>query len=112
MRDDFNGLSMYSKESGYYIEYTDEDTGFFTAECGGYGSGWLNFLFGVKDGKPYELDLSMKIEGFYQDSPGVFYTLTDNFDDGHAYLITELEYDSKTGQFKKGRVTDENWLDR
>ena len=112
MRDDFNGLSMYSKESGYYIEYTDEDTGFFTAECGGYGSGWLNFLFGVKDGKPYELDLSMKIEGFYQDRPGVFYTLTDNYDDGHAYLITELEYDSKTGQFKKGRVTDENWLDR
>ena len=112
METDFKGLSMYSKETGYYVEYTKENKGFFTAECGGYGSGWLNFLFGVKDGEPYELDLSMNIEGFYQEEPGVFYTLTDNFDNGHAYMITELEYDSKTGQFKKGRVTDENWLDR
>ncbi len=112
MKSDFKGMSMYYKEAGYYVEYADENKGFFTAECGGYGSGWLNLLFGVKDGEPYELDLSMNTEGFYQDEPGVFYTLTDNFDNGHAYMITELEYDSKTGQFNKGRVTDENWLDR
>ncbi len=111
MRDDFNGLSMYNNSKGYYVEYVAENKGFFTAECGGYGSGWLNFIFAVKDGEPYELDLSMQIEGFYQDTPGVFHTLTDNYDEGHRYLITELEYDSKTGQFKKGKVTDRDWLE-
>ena len=35
--------------------------------------------------------------------------LTDDFTDGHRYLITELIYDSKTGQFKKGKVTDKDW---
>ena len=105
----FDDMSMYSDESGYYVEYADENRGFFTAEFGGYGSGWLNLLLGVKDGRPYELDLSGKIEGFYQDEPGVFYTLTDDFTDGHKYMITELEYDSSTGQFIKGKVTDRNW---
>lgn len=111
MRDDFDGLSMYSDESGYFVEYAAEKKGFFSAECGGYGSGWLNILFGVRDGKPYELDLSMKIEGFYQDKPGVFYTLTDDFTDGHKYMVTELSYDSATGQFTKGKVTDRNWAE-
>ena len=43
------------------------------------------------------------------DEQGRFYTLTDDFTDGHRYLITELIYDSKTGQFKKGKVTDKDW---
>ena len=112
MRDDFQGMSLYGSDRGYYIEYKDEKKGFFTGECGGYGSGWLNFVYSVKDGMPYELEISMKTEGFYQDEPGVFYTLTDNFDDGHKYLITELIYDSSSGQFTKGKVTDINWLDQ
>ena len=109
MRDDFNDLSMYSDESGYYEQYSDENVGFFTGECGGYGSGWLTFIFGVRNGEPYELDLSMETEGFYRNEQGRFYTLTDDFTDGHRYLITELIYDSKTGQFKKGKVTDKDW---
>ena len=97
---------MYKNNEGYCLCYEEEHKGFFTAECGAYGSGWLSFIFSVKDGEPYELDLSMETEGFYQGKPGSFYTLTDNFDDGHKYMITELEYDRKTGQFIKGRVTD------
>ena len=86
-------------------------SGFFYGDCGGYGSGWTTFIFSVKDGKPYELDVSMNTEGFYQDKdkPGEFYTLTDNFDNGHAYLRTELIYDSKTGQFAKGKITEEEF---
>ena len=54
----------------------------------------------------------MNTEGFYQDIPGEFYTLTDNFDNGHAYLKTELIYDTKTGQFTKGEIVEEaNWAD-
>nr|WP_044915674.1 hypothetical protein [Butyrivibrio sp. WCE2006] len=48
-------------------------------------------------------------EGFYRNEQGRFYTLTDDFTYGHRYLITELIYDSKTGQFKKGKVTDKDW---
>ena len=112
MRDDFNGLSLYTENDGYYMEYADENKGFFYGDCGGYGSGWTTFVFSVKDGRPYELTISMNTEGFYQDKPGVFYTLTDNFDNGHAYLMTELIYSSRTGQFKKGEITDEDWLNR
>ena len=108
---DFGGIALYPSQQGYYMSYEDEKKGFFYGECGGYGSGWSDFLFSVKDGKPYELDVSMKIEGFYQEKPGVFYTLTDDFTNGHAYMITELKYDSAAGQFEKGKVSDRNWLE-
>lgn len=103
---DFKGLSLYESQTGYYMDYSEVGKGFFYADCGGYGSGWLTFVFGVKDGKPYELDVSMKIQGFYQDEPGVFTTTTDDYTDYHKYLITELNYDKKTEQFSVGKVTD------
>lgn len=112
VRDVFNDMSLYTENDSYYMDYEEENRGFFYGDCGGYGSGWITFIFSVKDGMPYELDISMKTEGFYKDGPGKYYTLTDNFDDGHAYLITELIYNSKTGEFEKGRITDEDWLDR
>ena len=111
MRDDFRGLSLYTETDGFYMDWAKENKGFFYGDCGGYGSGWTTFIFSVKDGKPYELDVSMNTEGFYQDKdkPGEFYTLTDNFDNGHAYLRTELIYDSKTGQFAKGKITEDEF---
>ncbi len=111
MRDDFRGLSLYTENDDFYMEYADENKVFFYGDCGGYGSGWTTFIFGVNDGKPYELNISMDTEGFYQETPGKFYTLTDNFDDGHDYLVTPLIYDSKTGQFSKDKPTGESWLE-
>lgn len=111
VRDDFKGLSLYTENDHFYMEYADENKVFFYGDCGGYGSGWTTFIFGVNDGEPYELDISMDAEGFYQDTPGNFYTLTDNFDSGHDYLITPLIYNSKTGQFTKDKPTGESWLE-
>lgn len=107
LKDDFNDLSMYINNDGYYMDYPDEKKGFFYADFGGHGSGWITLIYGVKDGQPFELDISMKTEGFYQDTPGQFYTLTDNFDDGHVYLITPLKFNKETGQFEKGEPTGE-----
>ncbi|MBR4760595.1 MAG: hypothetical protein IK078_10680, partial [Lachnospiraceae bacterium] len=103
---DFKGLSLYESQTGYYMDYSEAGKGFFYADCGGYGSGWLTFVFGVKDGKPYELDISMQIQGFYQDEPGIFTTTTDDYTDYHKYLVTELNYDKNTEQFIVGKVTD------
>lgn len=111
VRTDFRELSMYKTELGHYLEDKENGIGFFYGDCGGYGSGWATFIFGVKDGDAYEMDISMETEGFYQNDDGEFYTLTDDFTDGHAYMITELKFNKKTGQFKKGKVTDKNWLD-
>ena len=107
---DFKGLSMYESEK-HYMEYAAENKGFFYGDCGGYGSGWLTFVYGVKDGKPYELEISMNIQGFYQDEPGVFFTTTDDFTEYHKYLITELNYDKKTQEFSKGKVTDKDYME-
>ena len=56
---------------------------------------------------------TIMVAQYYEEAEPVWntYTLTDNFDDGHAYLRTELIYNSKTGQFKKGIVTKENMLE-
>ena len=102
---DFKGLSMY-EANDYYMDWPDQKKGFFYADCGGYGSGWLTFVYGVKDKKPYELDVSMKIQGFYQDEPGVFTTTTDDFTEYHKYLVTKLTYDEASQQFTVGEITD------
>ena len=110
MRDKFEGMSLYDQTGTFYMDYPEENAGFFYGDCGGYGSGWLTFVYGVRDGKPYELNISMKTEGFYRKDSGEFYTLTDDFTDGHDYMITPLTFNSKTGEFKKGIVTDESWF--
>lgn len=112
MMNDFHDMSLYHNDEGHYMEYVEQNKGFFYGDCGGYGSGWITFIFGMKDTKPYQLDLSMKTEGFYQEEPGIFYTLTDDFTDGHKYLITYLEYDEDAGQFIKGEITDRDWAEQ
>ena len=113
VRDDFDrsaDLSLYKNDKGYYIESAEAGKGFFYGDCGGGGSGWTTFVFGVKDGNPYELDISMNIEGFYRDDDGAFYTVSDDFgEDGHKYYITELNYDSESQQFSVGKMTDREY---
>ena len=80
--------------------------GFFWSDYGASGSGWSSFVFGVKDGAPYELDISGQIQGFYQDERS-FYTTENDFSEGyHTYPEVELIYDSNTQQFLKGNRRD------
>lgn len=76
--------------------------GFFWSDVGAGGSGWLSFVYGVKNGEPYALDISMKVQGFYEEN-GVFSTTMDDFsEDFHQYLDYELIYDPATQQFLLG----------
>ena len=113
IRDDFNHsphMTLYENNNGYYMESPETGIGFFYGDCGGGGSGWTTFVYGVRDGNPYELDVSMKIEGLYRDNDGLYYTLSDYFDDeGHKYYITELNYDTQSRQFTVGRITEEEY---
>lgn len=113
IRDDFNHsshMTLYENNNGYYMESPETGIGFFYGDCGGGGSGWTTFVYGVRDGNPYELDVSMKIEGLYRDNEGSYYTLSDYFDDeGHKYYITELNYDTQSRQFTVGGMTEEEY---
>lgn len=92
--------ALYMSEDGN-IRYCG-GKGFFWADMGAYGSGWKTLVYSVKNGKPYKLDISDELQGFYEDN-GRLYTTEDEFTDkGHIYNSIELIYNSKTQQFKKG----------
>ena len=77
--------------------------GFFWFDYGSYGSGYQTALLSVKNENPYELNLSQKTQGFYQDANG-FYTTRNDYSKGyHGCIKVELIYDENTQQFYKGR---------
>lgn len=97
-------LPWYSDDK--YIEY--ESKGFFSVDVTASGSSWITYLFGVKDGNAYELNISGDLQGFYNKN-GMCYTTTGDFSQGyHTYPEVELIYNSSTQQFSKGdRITSE-----
>ena len=97
------GGYYYESEDGCYREY--EGQGFFWADEGAFGSGWTTLLFSVKDGRPYALDLSERIQGFYGDFEP--FTTEDDFTDGHRYRIVKLVYNRALGQFSIGEKTSD-----
>lgn len=77
-------------------------------DSGNGGSGWQTLLYSVKDGLPYELDVSRTIQGFNK-KDGIYYTTENEFleEGGHKYLEVELIYNSDTQQFTKGQHIEE-----
>lgn len=117
MPGDFWGGSYYGSDaevfsSGYRHsnEYTTyQGKGFFSFDSGNGGSGWQTLLYSVKDGLPYELDISRTLQGFYE-KDDTYYTTENEFleEGGHEFPEVELIYDSSTQQFSKGdRITSE-----
>lgn len=99
MASDFTG-AYYDREDGYYMDY--HETGFFHVDYGAYGSGYSTMLFSVRDGKPYELDLSRHLQGFFIEN-GVLVTTGNDFSQGsHQYPRYVLVYDPDTQQFQIG----------
>lgn len=76
--------------------------GFFSVDMHNYGSGWLTLLYSVRNGVPYELDISRELQGFYEEN-GRYYTTENEFaaGGGQSYPEVDLVYDSSTQQFSK-----------
>lgn len=107
MSGDFWGELYYSQEQEYeYI--VCQGKGFFAVDSGNGGSGWQTLLYSVKDGLPYELDISRTIQGFNK-KDGIYYTTESEFleEGGHKYVEVELIYNSDTQQFTKGQCIEE-----
>ena len=106
MEDDLQWV-LYTSDEGY-IRYTGEK-GFFWADMGAGGSGWISILYSVKENTPYKLQLSGRIQGFYKEGD-VFYTTENEFlpECGHLYPNVELIYDSDLQEFTKGERIEFN----
>ena len=101
------GLSLYTSDDGN-VRFKD-GKGFFWADMGAYGSSWKTILYSVKSGQPYKLQLSSKIQGFYEENNKI-YTYENELPSsgGHSYTKIELVYNAKTQEFSKGSTIEEN----
>ena len=75
---------------------------FIVWEMSGGGSGSLSYIFGIRDGSPYEPLISGQYMQFetakYDDT--VYVGQTSDFSMGyHNYIITEFVFDSDSGEF-------------
>ena len=69
----------------------------------GTGAGYFSLIFGVKNGKPYELKISQHTEGLMQDENGKVYSYKGIGPYGDERLY--LEYDPVTQEFSKPKGT-------
>ena len=86
---------------------TCQGKGYFYGDIGSGGSGWSTFLYGVKNGVPYELNVSGQLQGFYLDGD-VYYTTQNDFSQGyHTYPHHLLRYNPLKQEFYiAGKLSD------
>ena len=109
--DTYLGVATLDSNGSAYCYFTMGGKGFYYVNYNGSGTGWGEraLLFGVRNGKPYELNLSKKISGFYMEN-GETYTIRHILNPYHVYMKQRLIYDSDTGQFILGEDLGEvNW---
>lgn len=119
------------------LDITSEKKKVFTFECSAYGSGSQTYVFGVKKGKAYELDISMKYmmfsrntrenveglaDGAVYEEKYAFVGFTSDFSQGyHAYIPHYFKYekdqfipdndgnsDSSAGDSHNGNAKEDN----
>ena len=104
---------LIKKLSDYEDYYSIDGIGFFLVDHNPVGSNWWNhtLIFSVKNGIPYELEISDKLSGFYVRNNVIFtikhfgasYPLPH-----HAYMKTRLIYSKKKQQFYFGKYMGED----
>lgn len=94
-RTDFS-VDMFSNAN--YVEY--DGKGFFACDVSGGGSGWVTYLYDVRDGWWNELNLSGSLQSFFK-KDDTCYTTKSVFSAqyGHQYVDVPLNYDKDTQEF-------------
>ncbi|MCI5553917.1 MAG: hypothetical protein MR378_03370 [Ruminococcus sp.] len=94
-RTDFS-VDMFSNAN--YVEY--DGKGFFACDVSGGGSGWVTYLYDVRDGWWNELNLSGSLQSFFK-KDDICYTTKSVFSAqyGHQYVDVPLNYDKDTQEF-------------
>lgn len=94
-RTDFS-VDLFSNAN--YVEY--DGKGFFACDVSGGGSGWVTYLFDVRDGWWNELNLSGSLQSFFK-KDDTCYTTKNVFSAqyGHQYVDVPLNYDKDTQEF-------------
>ena len=95
VRTDFS-VDLFSNAN--YVEY--DGKGFFACDVSGGGSGWVTYLFDVRDGWWNELNLSGSLQSFFK-KDDTCYTTKNVFSAqyGHQYVDVPLNYDKDTQEF-------------
>lgn len=95
VRTDFS-VDLFSDAN--YVEY--DGKGFFACDVSGGGSGWVTYLFDVRDGWWNELNLSGSLQSFFK-KDDTCYTTKSVFSAqyGHQYVDVPLNYDKDTQEF-------------
>lgn len=78
------------------------DTGtqkFYTWESFAGGSGSTSYIFGVRNGVPYEPEISGEVQDFMRDGNEIVFFKND-FTNGHDYIRTVLDFDPGSGEFR------------
>lgn len=94
-RTDFS-VDLFSNAN--YVEY--DGKGFFACDVSGGGSGWVTYLFDVRDDWWNELNLSGSLQSFFK-KDDTCYTTKSVFSAqyGHQYVDVPLNYDKDTQEF-------------
>ena len=94
-RTDFS-VDLFSNAN--YVEY--DGKGFFACDVSGGGSGWVTYLYDVRDGWWNELNLSGSLQSFFK-KDDTCYTTKSVFSAqyGHQYVDVPLNYDKDTQEF-------------
>ena len=106
-----NGYIIYVRgyaEDGFMYGYLRDDSPlsagnqkFLLWELDAGGSGSSTLLFGVKDGVPYEPEISGSYQFFRQSGSGYTGTLSDFSQGFHDYIDKTLTFDAASGEFKE-----------
>ncbi len=106
-QDLYKHFILYTSKSKCFLR-TNGKT-FFTFTHNGTGSTWgdKSELFGVKNGKPYRLNISGTISGVYREK-GVLFTISHRLTSYHSYMMVQLLYDKNSQQFYLGKDLGEN----
>lgn len=82
---------------------------FFAIDNGAGGSGYNTLLFSVKNGAPYELELSGSLQGFFEQNGKMCTTMNDFSKGYHTYPVYELIYDAEKQEFSIGaKIADDS----